>query len=270
MQIMIECEYCGSMYDFNENHTCPNCAAVPDKKRVAAAKAALKAEAKAEKIQNSNSAANTASENEKPPSGMFITVIVKLIPLWVLLIVGLSFVPQIAEDAAAKKALKNLKSVDEISYTDHSMNEAFLYDGKINLEIDDAFYAESEVVEALLPDGMKLLVIHLKGSIDKDKYDSYNYDDYRRINPYITNGTICREKLGYSALNSIPEIYGTTTFSFSNFYGSSRERDGYWCFIVNENDTDISLCIGDYTVENYALTLEEVHKIGITVAKEEE
>ncbi len=263
MQIMIECEYCGSMYDFNENHTCPNCAAIPNKKRVAAAKAA----AKAEKQQHSS---NSASATEKPPSGMFMTVIVKLIPLWILLIIGLSFVPKIAEDSAAKNAMKNLKSVDEISYTAHSMNEAFLYDDKINLEIDDAFYAESEVVEALLPDGMKLLVIHLKGSIDKDKYDSYNYDDYRRINPYITNGTICREKLGYSALNSIPEIYGTTTFSFSNFYGSSREKDGYWCFIVDENDTDISLCIGDYTVENYALTLEEVHKIRITVAKEEE
>lgn len=44
MQIMIECEYCGSTYDFNENHTCPNCAAIPDKKAIAAAKAAVKAE----------------------------------------------------------------------------------------------------------------------------------------------------------------------------------------------------------------------------------
>lgn len=262
MQIMIECEYCGSLYDFSENHTCPNCAAIPDKKKVAAAKAAAKAERK------TNSSA-TAATAEKPPSGLFMTVIVKLIPLWIFLIIGLTFVPEMAERAVAKKATQNFQTVDEITYTEHSMNEKFLYDDKITLEIDDAFYAESKVVEALLPDGMKLLVVHIKGSVDKDKYDSYDYNDYSRVNPYITNGTICREKLGYTALNSIPEIYGTTTFSLTNFYSFSSEKDGYWCFIVDENDTDLSLCIGDYTIKNYALNLETIHKIGITVAKEE-
>ncbi len=268
MQIMIECEYCGSLYDFNENHTCPNCAAIPDKKKIAAAKAAAKAEAKSER-QAQESFLKAPEATEKPPSGVFITIIVKLIPLWIFLIIGLTFVPELAEEAVSKKAIENLQTVDEITYVNHSMNEKFLYDNKITLEIDDAFYSESEVVEALLPDGMKLLVVHVKGSIDTDKYDSYNYDDYTRINPYITNGIICREKLGYSALNSIPEIYGTTTFSLTNFYGSAREKDGYWCFFVDENDTDVSLCIGDYTVKNYALTLEEVHKIDITIAKEE-
>lgn len=259
MQIMIECEYCGSLYDFNENHTCPNCAAIPDKKKVAAAKAAAKAERKT----------NSSTTAEKPPSGLFMTVIVKLIPLWIFLIIGLTFVPEMAERAVAKKATKNLHTIDEITYVGHSMNEKFLYDDKITLEIDDAFYGESDVVNALLPDGMKLLVIHIKGSVDKDKYDSYNYNDYARVNPYITNGTICREKLGYTALNSIPEIYGTTTFTLTNFYSFSSEKDGYWCFIVDENETDLSLCIGDYTIDNYALNLEMVHKIDITVAKEE-
>ena len=265
MQIMIECEYCGSLYDFSENHTCPNCAAIPDKKKVAAAKAAAKAEAK----KAPEIAVKLDYTPEKPPSSMFMTVIVKLIPLWIFLIIGLTFVPDAAEKSVAKKASENLQVIDEITYADHSMNEEFLYDDKITLEIDDAFYAESEVVEALLPDGMKLLVVHIKGSIDEDKYDDYDYNDYARVNPYITNGVICREKLNYSALNSIPEIYGTTTFSFTSFYSSSREKDGYWCFIVDENDTPISLCIGDYTVKDYALTLEEVHRIGITAAKEE-
>ncbi|MBQ8786424.1 MAG: hypothetical protein IJZ61_02165 [Oscillospiraceae bacterium] len=259
---MIECEYCGSMYDFSENHTCPNCAAVPDKKRVAAAKAA----AKAEKQQHTY---DSASATEKPPTGMFMTVIVKLIPVYIFLIIALTFVPEMAEKSVARKAIDNLQTIDEITYVDHSMNEEFLYDDKITLEIDDAFYAESEIVDALLPDGMELLVIHLKGSIDEKKYDSYDYNDYARVNPYITNGTICREKLGYSALNSIPEIYGTTTFALTNFYSFSHEKDGYWCFIVDKNDTDISLCIGDYTVKDYALNLEKVHKIGITIAKEE-
>lgn len=263
MQIMIECEYCGSLYDFNENNVCPNCAAIPNKKKVAAAKAAAKAESKAEKQQASE------GSSEKPPSGMFITILVKLIPLWIFLIIGLTFVPEAVEKSMAKKAEKHLQVVDEVSYIEHSMDEEFLYDDKINLEIDDAFYADSEVVNALLPEGMKLLVIHIKGSVDESKYNSYNYNDYARVNPYITNGTMCREKLSYSALNSIPEIYGTTTFSLSNFYSYSKEKDGYWCYIVDENDTGLSLCIGDYAIKDYALNLEKVHKIDITIAKEE-
>ena len=265
MQIMIECEYCGSLYDFNDNHTCPNCAAVPNKKRVAAAKAAAKAEAK----KATDYAVKLDYTPQKPPSSMFMTIIVKLIPLWIFLIIGLTFVPNISEKAAAKKATENFQTIDEITYIEHSINEEFLYDNKINLEIDDAFYAESEVVDALLPDGMKLLVVHLKGSIDKDKYDDYDYNDYARVTPYISNGTICRENLGYSALNSIPEIYGKTTFSFSSFYSFSKEKDGYWCFIVDENDTDLSMCIGDFTVKDYALNLESVHKIDIAITKEE-
>lgn len=265
MQIMIECEYCGSLYDFNENHTCPNCAAVPDKKKVSAAKAAAKAEAK----KAPEYAVKLEYTTEKPPSGLFITILVKLIPLWIFMIIGLTFVPAAFEKSLAKKTVNHLQVIDEISYIEHSMDEEFLYDDKINLEIDDAFYADSEVVNALLPEGMKLLVIHIKGSVDENNYDSYNYNDYARVNPYITNGTICREKLNYSALNSIPEIYGTTTFSLTNFYTYSKEKDGYWCFIVDENETDLSLCIGDYTVKNYAPYLEKIHKIDITVAKEE-
>lgn len=265
MQIMIECEYCGSLYDFNENHTCPNCAAVPDKKKVSAAKAAAKAEAK----KAPEYAVKLEYTTEKPPSGLFITILVKLIPLWIFIIIGLTFVPAAFEKTLAKKTVNHLQVIDEISYIEHSMDEEFLYDDKINLEIDDAFYADSEVVNALLPEGMKLLVIHIKGSVDENKYDSYNYNDYARVNPYITDDTICREKLNYSALNSIPEIYGTTTFSLTNFYTYSKEKDGYWCFIVDENETDLSLCIGDYTVKNYALNLEKIHKIDITIAKEE-
>ncbi|MBQ5317719.1 MAG: hypothetical protein J6K17_01310 [Oscillospiraceae bacterium] len=265
MQIMIECEYCNSLYDFSENHSCPNCAAIPDKKKVAAAKATAKAETK----KSTEYAVKSDYTPEKPPSSMFITIIVKLIPLWIFLIIGLTFVPNMAEKSAAKKAYENFQTIDEITYIEHSMNEEFIYDNKINLEIDDAFYAESEVVDALLPDGMKLLVVHIKGSIDKDMYNSYDYNDYMRVKPYITNGTVCRENLGYSALNSIPEIYGNTQFSFSNFYSFSSEKDGYWCFIIDGNDTNLSLCIGDFNVKDYALNLECVHKIDIVIAKEE-
>ena len=266
MQIMIECEYCGSLFDFNENHSCPNCAAVPDKKKVAAAKAAAKAESK--KVPEY--AVKLDTVGEKPPSGMFITVIVKLIPLWIFLIIFSSLVPAMAEKSLTKKIYKNLQVIEEVSYVDHSMNEDFIYDNKMTLNVDDAFYAESEIVKALLPEGMKLLVVHIKGSLNENEFENYNYSDYSRVNPYITNGTICREKLSYSALNSIPEVYGTTTFNFTNFYGSLREKDGYWCFIVDENDTDISLCFGDYRIDDYALSLEEIHRINIVVSKEGE
>lgn len=265
MQIMIECEYCNSLYDFNENHACPNCAAIPDKKKVSSAKAAAKAEAK----KATEYAVKLDCKTEKPPSSIFMTTVVKLIPLWIFLIIGLTFIPEAVEKSMAKEAAKHLQVIDEVKYIEHSMDEEFLYDDKIELEIDDAFYADSEVVNALLPEGMKLLVIHVKGNVDENIFDSYNYNDYARVNPYITNGTICREKLNYSALNSIPEIYGTTTFSLTNFYTYSKEKDGYWCYIVDENDTELSLCIGDYAVKNYALNLEKVHKIDITVAKEE-
>lgn len=267
MQINIECEYCGSLYDFNENHTCPNCAAIPDKKIVSAAKAAAKAEAKAEKQQYTS---ETAVDLEKPPSGMFITILVKLIPLWIFLIIGLTFIPEMKENEVSREAVKNLQVIDKLDYVEHNMNEEFLYDKKITLSIDDAFYSESEVVKALLPEDKKLLVIHLNGSIDEYNYNDYSYDSYYNVIPYITNGEFCREKMGYSALNSIPEIYGNTTFSFTNFSSYSLKKDGYWCFIVDENATDLSLCIGDFNIKNYALQLEKVHKIDIVVEKEEQ
>ena len=108
MQIMIECEYCGSLYDFNENHVCPNCAAVPNKKKVSAAKAAAKAEAK----KAPEYAVKLDYTKEKPPSGMLMTIIVKLIPLWIFLIIGLTFVPEAVEKSMAKKAEKHLQVVD--------------------------------------------------------------------------------------------------------------------------------------------------------------
>ncbi len=255
MQIMIECEYCGSIYDFSESHTCPNCAAIPDKKKVAIAKAEAK------------KSAQPTVKNQKPPSSQFMTIIVKLVPLWIFLIIAFPIIAVGIENKAAENAVQHLNVVDELTYEEHVIGEDFWYEDMVMLNIDDAFYSDSEVVNTLLPDDKKLLVVHVKGSVEEIDDDYFSYTRFSSVNPYVTNGEYCRSHLTYSSLDTVSEVYATNIFSFTNFSEYNMTRDGYWCFIVDSDDTEVSLCINDISVENKTLDIDLVHRILIPITE---
>ncbi len=260
MQIIIECEYCGSIYDFNENRSCPNCAAIPDKKKVTAAKSQAKK-------QSAELASKDNGDSVKRPSSKLMTIIVKLIPLWIFIILALPLVSTAIEEKINKSIVSELNVVDELTFEEHSMDEEFWYDDKIKLTFDEAYYSDNEIIKTMLPDDKKLLVIHLSGTIDdiNDIDDDYfSYMRFSIINPYITNGEYCRKALTYSALEVIPEVYANNIFAFTNFKYNTT-RDGYWCFIVDSDDTEVALCLNDISYENYVLDIDVVHKVIIPI-----
>ena len=120
MQINIECEYCGSVYDFSKHRTCPGCAAVPSKEQVAAARAAAKAE------MSENKGTETVRVVYK---SRFMNVAVKLIPVCIALILISALMPFIAKKSIGSSIAKNYQTVDEPVYNDFQLNEPFLYDG---------------------------------------------------------------------------------------------------------------------------------------------
>ncbi len=258
MQIMIECEYCNSVYDYKENHSCPNCAAIPNKKQITAAKNAARSEMKSPYAMPGTSV-------PAPKTSKFMCAIVKLIPLWIAVIVICTFIPGIVENSIESNAVKHLQTIDEPKYEEHNMNEDFVYDGIINLNIDNAFFADSEIINALVPKDMSLLVIHINSSVNNSD-DVVN--DYYNIEPYITNGEYCRPMISSTALNSCPDAFAQNIFRLS-ILRYRNASDGYMCFLVDNNSTEFSLCLEETTDVGYVRQLEYIHKISIAVEREE-
>lgn len=259
MQIMIECEYCGSTYDYSENHICPNCAAVPNKKQIAAAKNAAKAE-------QSPYAMYGTPVPAAAPTGGFMRTIIKLIPLWIGIIFVCIFMPEVKEGMMNSTIKENLQVVDEPRLETHGMNEEFTYDGIFKLVIDEAYIADSNTMNALLPDDKELLVVHLLCSVsDSDKI----VNNYYNIQPYITDGSYCREPVDSTALNSCPDAFAQNIFRFS-YFGYKKEADGYMCFIVDKDSDNFSLCLEETHTEGYVRQLDYIHQIGLAVSERED
>ncbi|MBP1561297.1 MAG: hypothetical protein J6C96_08665 [Oscillospiraceae bacterium] len=257
MQIMIECEYCCSVYDYKENHSCPNCGAVPDKKQIAAAKSAAKAE-------QSPYAMPGTPVPEVKTSGL-MRVLIRLIPLWIAIIVACLFIPSLVEKGIESSAAKNLQVVDEPRYEEHGMGEVFVYDDVFKLNIDNAFIADTELINALIPKDMSLLVVHVNASVD-DSDDVVK--DYYDMEPYVTNGEYCRSKISGTALNSCPDAFAQNTFSLS-VMRYRNESDGYMCFIVDKDSTEFSLCFEDTSEIGYVKQLDCIHRVALTVERGE-
>lgn len=253
MQINVECEYCNSVYDYKTHSSCPNCGAAPNKEKLSAAK----------KRADSEKAAEINAKGA--PTGRFMTFLIKCIPLWIVLIVGLAFLPDAVENQMMKKAVSSIQTVDELTFDEHGMNEKFIFDDVITLDIDEAYFAESEVIDAILSEDMRLLVLHINAVTDDPNKVENNYYS---LPVYITNGEYCRAAVSSFAISSCPEAFAHNTLSLSSMRYSTV-TDGYLCFIVGKDETDFSFCIEENHFENGALQLEKVHKIGITVSEED-
>ena len=265
MTINIECSYCGSVYDYKEHHSCPNCAAIPDKAQINAAKNEARAAAKAEadaKLAAELKLAAAKNAAAVPKTGKFMRKLIKLIPLWVVIIFTVIWIPDILENVTNKKVIQNLQIIDEPEYAVHEIGESFVYDKIFTVNIDEFFIAEGDAVNALLPEGFKLLVVHIMTTSDGSEKEN----DYYNISPYVTDGKVCRSNVSSSSLRSLPDAYAQTPFYFySSRY--DNEKDGYMCFVIDEDTTDLDLCFEETHLQSYVKQLDCVHKIPIKLTE---
>lgn len=261
MRINIECEYCGSVYDYEEHRVCPNCAAVPNKKIIADARAAAKAELK--QMQQAQQAAVPAAA----PTGKLMRAIIKLVPLWIGIIVFSLFIPDITEKMTDGTAAEHLQTVAEPTYSDHGMGEEFLLDGIFSITADEAFWVESTAMAPLVPDGMKLLAVHIGFSSSGEKAPNLEY--YYSNDPYIYDGRTCREQIDGYALDSYPDLFAQNSYSLSSME-YSRNGDGYMCFFADEDAEEIYLCFEESRTEGYVRQLEYIHRIKLDITEREE
>lgn len=185
MPLTIECNYCGSVYDYKEHNSCPNCAAIPDKEQISAAKAEAYAAAKAEadaKLAAELKLAAAKNAVPVPHTGKFMRTLIKLIPLWVAVIFTVIWIPGILKSVSNKNIVQSLQVIDEPNYAVHEMGESFVYDKIFTVTADEFFIVEGDAVNALLPDGFKLLVVHVMTTTDGSKgendYYGINYSRY--------------------------------------------------------------------------------------------
>lgn len=252
MSINIECEYCGSVYDFSEHRSCPNCAAVPSRERVSAARAAAKAET------------NNRTETVRVVyTSRFMNIAVKLIPVSIAVILISALLPFITNMNINSSIAKNYQIVDEPDYIDHQLNEAFEFDGAMTLTITEAFISDSERINTIIPDGMELLVVHVECS---SAGDGLSFSGYYNRAPYINSGTYCRTALSSSALSSCSEVYAQNTFYLSSA-NYTKEIDGYMCFPIDEGDRQFDLCFEDISVKGYAKQLDGIDRIKLDVSE---
>ncbi len=260
MRINIECEYCGSVYDFEEHRVCPNCAAVPNKNKIAEAKAAAKEELR--QMRQAEASAVPAA-----PTGKAMRVVIKLVPLWVAIIVFSLFIPDIAEKMTDGSAAEHLQTVAEPTYSDHDMGEEFLLDGCFSITADEAFWAESTAIDPIVPEGMRLLAVHINFSSSGEKAPVSEY--YYSNDPYIYDGRTCREQIDGYALESYPDFFAQNSYSLTSM-DYSRNGDGYMCFFADESAEEIYLCFEESRTEGYVRQLEYIHRIKLDITERED
>lgn len=250
----IKCSYCDSVYDFREHKSCPNCAAVPDKEQINAAKA----EAREARLAETAAAAAASV----PKTGKFMRLLIKLIPVWAFLIFALLIISGAAQASARKNIIDGLQTVDTPSYVTHEMGEKFVFGKAFTVSADEAFIADSPAAAALLPEGFKLLAVHINAACDgSEKLGYYGFEPV-----YISVGEVCRAPVSGSSLRSMPDAFAQTSF----YFGSADydyDRDGYLCFIVEDGVTEVELCFEDIHTEKGVRQLDCVHKISIDLTE---
>lgn len=250
----IKCSYCDSVYDFRVHKSCPNCAAVPDKEQINAAKA----EAREARLAETAAAAAASV----PKTGKFMRLLIKLIPVWAFLIFALLIISGTAQASARKNIIDGLQTVDTPAYVTHEMGEKFVFGKAFTVSADEAFIADSPAAAALLPEGFKLLAVHINAACDgSGKLGYYGFEPV-----YISLGEVCRAPVSGSSLRSMPDAFAQTSF----YFGSADydyDRDGYLCFIVEEDTAAVELCFEDIHTEKGVRQLDCVHKISIDLTE---
>lgn len=271
MALFIECEYCGSVFDCEKESACPNCAAVPNIESVSAARKAEEEKAKALRAEVHAARMEELAARAKltaAPTGKFMSKLIKLIPVWIVIILICGIVPSIVSASVSSTVRNSLKTIDSAEITEHKFGEDVSCGDMFTIAADGAFFSESSAVKALLPENVKLLVVHISASSEnKGEYISI-FDDYDR-DIYIGYGNKFATPVSVYSLSALKDDFAQKRFYLSSLKYSDSES-GYICYLVEGETEDISLYIDETHSDGYVRQLDRIHKIPLVISKEGE
>lgn len=261
MQIDIRCDYCGVEYDYSVNKICPHCGGVPSGKQVAEAKKhSVPAPA-----QTNNPTVSTAAK----PTGKFMYYLIKLIPVWLIIIILSLVIPAGVRFAISRAAAANLQEIAEITYTDFCMNEKITA-GIYDLTILSAKVINDSRICDILPEGYVFLAIKMSGTSRNSSYQYYSDSFGSSYNaPYVIAGNTCYRRVDEYALTSYEDSFAKNQFSF---YGL-RQTDpatGYLCYIVRADFDDLYLCLEELENQHHTRHLTRVNRVKIEIGGDED
>lgn len=254
MQIDIRCAYCGVEYDYSVNKICPHCGGVPSGKQTAAAKKQSLA------LAQTDGHATAAAK----PTGRFIYYLIKLIPVWLIIIILSLIIPAAVQFAMVRTVAANLQEIEEITYTDHAMNEEFTA-GIYDLTVISARIIDDSRICDILPDGYVFLAIRISGTSR-----SSNYQDHRESfgssynTPYVIAGDTCYRRVDEYALADYEDSFAKNQFSFFGL----RQKDpttGYLCYIVKADCDDLYLCLEEFETLHHTRHLTRVNRVKLEI-----
>ena len=271
MALFIECEYCGSVFDCEKESVCPNCTAAPDMERISAARKAEEDKAKALRAEVHAARMEELAARAKltaAPTGKLMSKLIKLIPVWVIIILICGIVPAIVSASVSNAVRNSLQTIDSAEITEHEFGEDVSCGDMFNIAVDGAFFAESDAVKALLPENVKLLVVHISASSENiDRYSSIFNDYDREI--YIGYGDKFAAPVSVYSLSALKDDFAQKRFYLSSLKYSNSES-GYICYLVDEETEDISLYFDETHSDGYVQQLDRIHKIPLVISKEGE
>ena len=253
-QIEIRCEYCGVEYDYSINKICPHCGGVASESHVT--------KAKKKALSREHTAGNAAAS--EVPTGKFMCYLVKLLPVWLMIILLSIVIPVIARSVIRNTAAENLQKIEEITYTDHAMNERFTT-GIYDLTVLSARIVDDSPLCGFLPDGCALLAIKLSGTSRSSSYQDYSDSFGSSYNtPYVTDGNTCYRRVDEYSLINYEDSFAQNQFSFLGL----RKEDpttGYLCYIVKSDFEDLYLCLEEFETQNHTRHLTRVNRIRLEI-----
>lgn len=269
MQIDIRCEYCGVEYDYKINKICPHCGGVPSGTHATEAKKQALALARAARAREAESAAAANVPAAGPaaaaaPTGRFMRCLIKLLPVWLLIIVLSFIIPAAAQHAVSRSAAANLQEIHELPFVDYAMGEQITI-GIYDLTVMSAKLVNDSRICDILPEGYALLAVRMSGTAGSFLYEDYlaSFGSYNNT-PYVTDGSTCYRRVDDYALKSYDDSFAQNPFTFFSL-GPGDPSNGYMCYIVKADFDHLYLCLEEFETLYHTKHLTRVNRVRLEI-----
>lgn len=250
-------------YDYSVNKICPHCGGVPSGKQVAEAKKQV-AETKKQTAPAPTRTENHTVSVAVRPTGRFMYYLIKLIPVWLIIIILSLIIPAAAKFSIKKTAAANLQEIEDITYTDYAMNEKFTAD-IYDLTVISAKIIDDSRICDILPDGYVFLAIKISGTCKSSNY--WDYDDsfgsYYNT-PYVIADNTCYRRVDEYALANYEDSFAQNQFSFFGLR-QTDPKTGYLCYIVQADFDDLYICFEEFENLYHTKHLSRVTRIKLEI-----
>ena len=190
--------------------------------------------------------------------------LIKLIPVWLIIIISSLIIPAAVRFAISRTAAANLQEIEEIAYTDFCMNEK-ITTGIYDLTVLSAKVINDSRICDILPEGYVFLAIKMSGTARSSSYqDQTDSFGSSHNSPYVIAGNTCYERVDEYALLNYEDSFAKNQFSF---YGL-RQTDpatGYLCYIVRADFDDLYLCLEEFENQHHTRHLTRVNRVKLEI-----